>query len=185
MSGGDISTVFDAKSIFVDAALGAAGAGLTNKVNAIYRARNLPVSLGTKIGAQSSTKYEEGVYIAQATAGKYVGQSGETSTRLASHTSKSRFGAGSAEAADDAIRLSVGGGKTSREVAEQRVLNSWGGPKTEGVLNKVNPVGGRPGLLANESLGVVQGIYVPRLSNGAAVAAGAGIGAGFNSASGN
>jgi RHS repeat-associated protein len=184
-SGGDMGAVFDPKSIAVDAALGAVGAGLTNKVNAIYRARNLPVSLGTKLGAQTSTKYEEGVYIAQATAGKYVGQSGGMSTRLATHASKSRFGAGSAEAADDAIRLSVGGGKTSREVAEQRVLNSWGGPRTEGVLNRVNPVGGRPGLLADESLGIVQGIYVPRISNGAAVAAGAGAGAVSNSASGN
>jgi len=177
LTGGDI---LDWQAIGTDAALGAVGAGLANKANAIWRARDLPVSIGTKLGAQTTTKFEQGVYIAESNSGRYVGQSGQISTRLETHATNSRFGAGSTEAASDAMRLSVAGGRTSREVAEQRILNSMGGPNSPNVLNRVNPVGGRPWLLGDESLGVIGGIYVPRMGAGASGGVGALTGATWN-----
>ena len=45
------------------------------------------------------------------------------------------------------------GGKTAREVAEQRVIQKLGG--IERLENKVNPVGGRMDLLRDASLGAV------------------------------
>ncbi|WP_050407335.1 RHS repeat-associated core domain-containing protein [Massilia sp. NR 4-1] len=173
-SGGNWSAVIDPKAVLLDAALGAAGAGFANKINQLRRLKDVPVSLGTKLSAQGSTKFEQGLYLAESNAGKYVGQSGQITTRLEQHVAKSRFGAGTAEAADDAVRLAVGGGKTSREVAEQRVLNAMGGPNTPGVLNKANPVGGRPWLLNNPSLGVIDGIFVPNIGKGLSTAIGVG-----------
>ena len=47
-----------------------------------------------------------------------------------------------------------------------------GGPNTTGVLNRVNPVGGRPWLLNNTSLGMIDGIYVPNIGAGVSVGLG-------------
>lgn len=86
-----------------------------------------------------------------------------------------------ASQADDAVRIAVSGGKTSREVAEQRILNQLGGPNTPGVLNIINPVGGRWGLLDNTSLGVMERFTVPNITTGLSATIGSGIGLGNQS----
>jgi RHS repeat-associated protein len=179
-SGGDLGQIFDAKAMAIDAGTGALGVGLATKVNQLVRLKDVPASLGTKMSKVTGKmdSVDEGVYLARAEAGQYVGQSGKIAERLGQHTSKARFGADTEKAAGDAVRMSVSGGKTSREVAEQRILNSLGGPKASGVLNKANPVGGRPQLLNNPNLGNIDRIAVPDISRGAAAAAGGVGGAG-------
>ena len=77
---------------------------------------------------------------------------------------------------DDAVRLSVRGGTTSREVAEQRVLDAMGGPNAKGVLNIRNPIGGRPQLRNNSELGSIHRIAVPDIGRTTAGLSGAGAG---------
>jgi hypothetical protein len=57
------------------------------------------------------------------------------------------------EAAESAQLFEVLGGKTSREVAEQATIDSYGG--VNNLANVVNPIGGRPGLASNPALGNV------------------------------
>ena len=56
-------------------------------------------------------------------------------------------------AANTATKFEVLGGKTAREVAEQRAINEIGGISE--LANKVNPIGGRPQLLDDVGLGRV------------------------------
>jgi RHS repeat-associated protein len=91
----------------------------------------------------------EGVYVAETVAGEtYVGQSGNIATRLAQHVDNGFI---TQEAADSAQLFEVLGGKTSREVAEQAMIDSYGG--VDNLANTVNPIGGRPGLASNPTLG--------------------------------
>ena len=76
---------------------------------------------------------------------KYVGQSGNLDARLAQHVASGKI---TTEAAKTAQKFEVFGGKTAREVAEQRQINGLGGIEQLG--NKVNPIGGRMNL--NEGL---------------------------------
>lgn len=48
----------------------------------------------------------------------------------------------------------------------------------------MNPVGGRPGLLGDVSLGVIDGIYVPGIGAAASGGVGASVGGVTNSGSG-
>ena len=122
-SGGDWNAVFDPGAIAADAALGAVGAGLANKASQLWQLRNVPVSLGQKILASGSTTVDKGVYLINSSAGRYVGQTGDMGTRLANHAANvSRFGDDAAQAANNAIRFSVEGGTTSREIVEQGIL---------------------------------------------------------------
>lgn len=123
---------WDAKAMLTDAAIGAATSGLA-ALNAVRR------------GAQIA----EGVYVAKTASNvKYVGQSGNIEGRLAQHVASGKI---TTEAAKVAQKFEVLGGKTAREVAEQRTINGLGGiGKLE---NKVNPVGGRMNLLDDASLG--------------------------------
>jgi hypothetical protein len=63
------------------------------------------------------------------------------------------------------------GGKTSREVAEQSVIDSYGG--IDSLVNQVNPIGGRPALATNPALGNVTGNNI--VNWGSAAAADVGI----------
>jgi hypothetical protein len=78
----------------------------------------------------------EGIYVARTEVGAYVGQSGIITTRLAQHIASGKFTSAEVNAAE---RMTVLGGKTAREVAEQLKIDELGG--LPNLLNKVNPVG--------------------------------------------
>jgi RHS repeat-associated protein len=79
----------------------------------------------------------EGVYEVVANSGKtYVGQSGDIERRLLEHV---RSGKVSPEEAARAVRTEVPGGKTAREISEQRRIDELGG--IQNLENKVNPIG--------------------------------------------
>ena len=88
-------------------------------------------------GAADAAKGTEGVYEVTATSGKtYVGQSKDVGKRLEQHVSGGKV---SPDAAAKAKTTPVGGGKTAREVAEQKQINKQGG--TKNLENKRNPIG--------------------------------------------
>jgi hypothetical protein len=80
----------------------------------------------------------EGIYVFTTTTGKtYVGQSVDVARRLAEHVRDGKL----ASAASATI-MQITGGKTSREIAEQMLINSMGGVVSGGILgNRVNPIG--------------------------------------------
>ncbi|MBA2750432.1 MAG: hypothetical protein H0U45_17310 [Tatlockia sp.] len=79
----------------------------------------------------------EGIYEFPATSGKpYVGQSGNIDGRLEQHI---RSGKLAPEELPNVERTEVLGGKTNREVAEQRRIDELGG--IENLDNKINPIG--------------------------------------------
>ena len=86
----------------------------------------------------------EGIYQVVAKSGlTYVGQSSNIAARLAQHVASGKI---TQEAADNALRWAVSGGKTAREIAEQLRINELGG--VAGLENIVNPIGAaRKGLL--------------------------------------
>jgi RHS repeat-associated protein len=91
----------------------------------------------------------EGIYVVETVAGEtYVGQSGNVASRLAQHVFNGKI---TQEAADAARLFEVLGGKASREVAEQAMIDALGG--IEELANIVNPIGGRPWLANNPALG--------------------------------
>jgi len=80
---------------------------------------------------------KEGIYEFTSTSGKtYVGQSGDIDRRLLEHIRADKVT--EAEAAR-AVRQEVMGGKTAREIAEQRRIDELGGIRN--LENKVNPIG--------------------------------------------
>lgn len=80
----------------------------------------------------------EGIYVIRGAAETYVGQSGDISSRLAAHVASGRF---SQAEVDQAERIGVAGGKTAREIAEQRKIDELGGIDNLGNLR--NPIGAR------------------------------------------
>jgi hypothetical protein len=79
----------------------------------------------------------EGIYVFMTTTGKtYVGQSVDVARRLAEHVNAGRL----ASAATATI-INVTGGKMSREIAEQMLINSLGGLPSTVLANRVNPIG--------------------------------------------
>ena len=124
---------WDAKGIAIDAGVGFLTSGLA-ALNALRR------------GAEIS----EGIYVAKTVSNaKYVGQSGNIEGRLAQHVANGKI---TEKAAQAAQKFEILGGKTAREVAEQRIINGLGGVGNLG--NKVNPIGGRMNLLEDSALGV-------------------------------
>lgn len=104
-----------------------------------------------------------------------MGQSGQIATRLPAHTAKGF----SDKALNNSARIEIIGSKTTREIAEQRVLTGLGGKNAAGILNKVNPIGGRPGLGLSGSIDeFATNVAVPGVSNaifgGVGVATGVG-----------
>lgn len=80
----------------------------------------------------------KGIYVITKSDGsKYVGQSGNIVRRLREHLASGRF---TKDEIEKAIRIQVKGGKTKREIAEQRKINEL---REKGVvlINKVNPLG--------------------------------------------
>jgi len=163
LTGGDI---FDPTAIATDAALGFVGAGIVSKATQLYQTRHIAAPIATKLAAGSGTAAQaeitSGIYFFEQGGLSYVGQSGQIGTRLATHVANPIKPISSI---DDAVRVSVGGGPASREVAEQFALNNMGGVGSNGVLNLVNPVGtARQGLLSTPGLGVVESIATPAQS---------------------
>jgi RHS repeat-associated protein len=80
---------------------------------------------------------KEGIYEFKGKSGKdYVGQSSDIDRRLSEHA---RTGKLPKESADMVTRTEVKGGKTTREVAEQKRIDEKGGIRE--LENKVNPIG--------------------------------------------
>ncbi|GAA1138006.1 RHS repeat-associated core domain-containing protein [Kribbella jejuensis] len=77
-----------------------------------------------------------GIYIVNSKAGVYVGQSKNISKRLAQHVRDGKF---TQAEADNAARQGVVGNKTSREIAEQMMIDRLGG--INNLRNVVNPIG--------------------------------------------
>jgi len=106
--------------------------------------------------ARRGAQIQEGIYVASTTAKQgllYVGQSGQIATRLEQHVASGKI---TQEVASSANVFEVLGGKTSREVAEQRMANQLGGVGTGSLANKVNPIGAsRSGLLDDPLLGAI------------------------------
>ncbi|WP_325438029.1 RHS repeat-associated core domain-containing protein [Nitrosomonas europaea] len=104
--------------------------------------------------ARQGTQIVEGIYVASQgvkTGLPYVGQSGNIATRLEQHIAKGKI---TEEVAGNAKVYEVLGGKTSREVAEQRMINQKGGIAS--LENVVNPVGpARSSLMGNGILGQI------------------------------
>ncbi len=80
---------------------------------------------------------KEGIYEFVTTSGrKYVGQSSDIDRRLLQHVGSGKV---TPEEAARAVRSEVFGGRTAREIAEQRRIDQLGGIKN--LENKVNPIG--------------------------------------------
>ena len=93
----------------------------------------------TKLGLSEgkAAAVEQGVYEFTATSGKvYVGQSGNISERLLQHVRSGKLAASDATSVG---RTEVLGGKTAREIAEQRRINQLGG--IVNLENKINAIG--------------------------------------------
>ena len=88
--------------------------------------------------ASKASKVKEGVYEVVEGDKTYVGQAGDIDRRLAEHVGSGKI---TAEAAANAKRTEVLGGKTAREVAEQKAINAKGGIKGGKVTNQRNPIG--------------------------------------------
>lgn len=97
-------------------------------------------TISARVGALG---VKEGVYILKFKSGKqYVGQSADVERRLKQHLRSGRFGS------DEVVEvqvIAVKGGKTQREVAEQKVINKIAGRKegasSNKLYNKRNPIG--------------------------------------------
>jgi hypothetical protein len=104
------------------------------------------------------------VYAVETVAGEtYIGQSGNIASRLAQHVDNGFI---TQEAADSAQLFEVLGGKTSREVAEQALIDSNGG--VGNLANTVNPIGGRPWLASDPTLGNITSNNLINWGNAAA-----------------
>jgi hypothetical protein len=156
------------------------GVGLINKVNQVVQlakfADLLPVSqILTASG--NTAQITQGVYYLSENGAAYIGQggiraTGETYAARIAESSVQRFGTD--EAASGAIRFSVSNGAvtSSREVAEQKLIDAVGGIADSNLLNARNPIGlARQGLLTTPGLGEITDVAVPNLigREGAAV----------------
>ena len=134
----------------------AAGASAWSAVDAIEDARKghwgaasfdaltalPPVRLGR--GCPLAAEATEGIYEVVTREGlPYVGQSGNIDARLAAHVASAKI---TPEAAANATRTKVLGGKTAREVAEQQRINeitNGVGASHPAIANQRNPIGPR------------------------------------------
>jgi len=94
--------------------------------------------------ALKTTFRAEGIYEFTATSGKtYVGQSKNIPKRLKQHMKSGKLQEGTV-----VTKTEVTGGKTSREIQEQRRINSLGGVRN--LENKINPIGPNRSHLLNQ-----------------------------------
>jgi RHS repeat-associated protein len=162
--------VFDARAIGFDAATGAVGAGLVSKAAQLWKLRGLGLGVAQQLGATArlSRAPTEGVYVLRAGSRRYVGQSGDLPIRSAVSAVERQL------TTAPVVRIGVAGGKTSREVAEQRVLDAMRLRGVQGILNVRNPVGAaRQQLLTQPGLGQIGSVYAPSASNFLSASAGA------------
>lgn len=88
-------------------------------------------------GSPGGPKGPAGTYEFTATNGKkYIGQSGNISRRLREHKRSGMW-----DGKPTVIQRPVAGGKTAREIAEQRRIDELGGIMGGRVANKRNPIG--------------------------------------------
>jgi RHS repeat-associated protein len=124
----------------VDAA--ALGADIAGALIPFGTGGGAAVRAGAHAAPRVADNITEGIYVVTTKEGlPYVGQSGNIPRRLQEHV---RSGKITQEAADNAIRTEVLGGKTAREIAEQRRINELTngvGAADPGIANKVNPIG--------------------------------------------
>lgn len=93
---------------------------------------------------KNSDEITEGIYEFTATSGKtYVGQSKNIPKRLKQHMKSGKLQEGTV-----VTKTEVTGGKTSREIQEQRRINSLGGVRN--LENKINPIGPNRSHLLNQ-----------------------------------
>jgi hypothetical protein len=78
----------------------------------------------------------EGIYIITSSLGIYVGQSGNIDGRFTQHVNAGKFTQAEVNAAR---RILVLGGKVTREIAEQMMIDSYGG--IVNLINERNPIG--------------------------------------------
>ena len=101
-------------------------------------------------GGAAARRVNEGIYRIDTPDGPYIGQSNNIDRRMSEHARDTRF---TQEQLDNASRTEVTGGKTQREIAEQRridQLTDGVGASSEKVLNKVNPIGPKRRHLMDE-----------------------------------
>jgi RHS repeat-associated protein len=183
------------QNAIVDAALGAAGVGLVNKVNQVARLAQFAdaIPVAKMLTATGNTEsISQGVYYMAENGASYIGQGGirangaSYATRITESAVK-RFG--DADAADNAIRFAVSNGnvQTSREVAEQSLINSVGGIDNGSLLNALNPIGPkRAAFMTTPGYGDITSVAVPNLlGDGAGAAVGGGIGASLSATNAN
>lgn len=157
------------KDAGVDFLTGVAGYGLVGKANQLIRLGRAigtgGLSLTTTLRATSSLKNfsDEGVYLLRGGGKTYAGQSGNLARRVPQSATAKKI-------SNPAIRFDVGGGKTSREVFETRLIGKLGGKSgapdnNPYTYNRIYSVGAaRDHLIKNANLGVVNRVYVPGLS---------------------
>jgi len=111
----------------------------------------IPFATGGGAAVRAGSNATEGIYQVMTKEGlPYVGQSNNIERRLAEHV---RNGKITQEAADAAQRSEVLGGKTAREIAEQRRINDLTngvGASSPDIANKVNPIGPKRQHLLND-----------------------------------
>ncbi len=132
---------------------------VTSKVNtAINTVRSKLVPKATKftqdtLKSLKNTKVK-GVYDIVLKNGKhYVGQSKNIANRLLQHIKNKKF------SLDDIANIKIKevvGGKTAREIVEQRIINSLGGIRGGNLLNVVNPIGKARQYLMNQAPKIVR-----------------------------
>jgi RHS repeat-associated protein len=101
-------------------------------------------------GGAAARRVNEGIYRIDTPDGPYIGQSNNIDRRMTEHARDPRF---TQEQLDAASRTEVLGGKTQREIAEQRAIDhatDGVGASSDKVLNKVNPIGPKRRHLMDE-----------------------------------
>ncbi len=101
----------------------------------------IPATAGVAWAYRGYKLARGGICVAKTLSGaKYVGQSGKVGRRLSQHVKSGKI---SRWQAATAKVYRIKGGKTRREVAEQRMIKRHGGIRGGKLANKVNPIGER------------------------------------------
>jgi RHS repeat-associated protein len=113
--------------------LKAAGANVAGGLASLWT----PDTYARTAGAFTAAGRVEGIYEFVTKGGElYVGQSGDVANRLDQHVNSGKLDAGSSVGVS-----AVPGGKTTREIAEQKRINEHGG--IQNLANQRNPIGAK------------------------------------------
>jgi len=117
--------------------LKAAGANVAGAFASLWTADTYAKTIGAFTTAGQVSDAIEGIYEFVDKGGQlYVGQSGDVAGRLDTHVRTGKLDAGSAVGVQP-----VAGGKTAREIAEQKRINEHGG--VQNLSNQRNPIGAK------------------------------------------